>query len=84
MAKVQITPDARAQFLDVPHGMQERILTVFERLVSWPNVSGAKPLRRELKGCFRVRAGDWRVLFRPQGDTVLVFRIDNRKDVHER
>jgi mRNA-degrading endonuclease RelE of RelBE toxin-antitoxin system len=84
MVRVEITPEAQSQFLDVPHGMQDRILAVFERLAAWPKVSGAKPLRRELKGSFRIRAGDWRILFRPQGETILIFRIDNRRDVYER
>ena len=83
MVRVEITAEAQSQFLEVPNGMQDRILAVFERLADWPDVSGAKPLRRELKGAFRVRAGDWRVLFRPRGETVLVFRIDNRRDVYE-
>ena len=84
MATVEITPDGKQEFLKVPPGMKNRILDVFIRLSDWPNVSGAKPLRHELKGCFRIRAGDWRVLFRPQGDTVIVFRIENRRDVYER
>jgi mRNA interferase RelE/StbE len=84
MAKVEITAEAKRDFSKVPHGMQDRILAVFERLAQWPVLSGAKPLRGPLKGCFRVRAGDWRVLFRVQGQTVMVFRIDNRRDVYQR
>ena len=29
MVRVEITPEAQSQFLDVPHGMQDRILAVF-------------------------------------------------------
>lgn len=84
MVKLDITAEAKRDFCQVPHGMQDRILGVFQRLARWPVVSGAKPLRGQLKGCFRVRAGDWRVLFRVQGQTVVVFRIDNRRDVYQR
>ena len=83
MATVTILVEAREQFLRLPSPIQKRVRDVFARLAQWPAVSGTKPLRRELKGCFRVRVGDWRVLFKPQGNTVAVFRIDNRRDVYE-
>jgi alpha-L-rhamnosidase len=40
------------------------------RLERWPEVSGVKPLRRNLAGKFRLRTGDWRVVFRVAGETV--------------
>lgn len=67
----------------LPISIHRRVLDVLHRLERWPEISGAKPLRRELKGCFRVRTGDWRVVVRPQGDVVWVIAVDNRKDVYE-
>jgi mRNA-degrading endonuclease RelE of RelBE toxin-antitoxin system len=84
MASVVLTSDAQRQLARLPGGMIRRVNDVLERLQAWPKISGAKPLRRELTGSFRVRAGDWRVLFRAAGDTVTVFAIDNRRDVYER
>ena len=63
--------------------IQQRIREVSQRLLNWPNVSGAKPLRRQWKGCFRLRTGDWRMIFRPAGDELVVLRIANRRDVYE-
>lgn len=65
---------ARAQFKALPRTIQQRIAEVFERLRQWPNVSGAKPLRGELAGQYRVRTGDYRVQFvvNAQGDPVIV------------
>jgi mRNA-degrading endonuclease RelE of RelBE toxin-antitoxin system len=47
-------------------------------------VSGIKPLKGSLKGAYRVRTGDWRVLFTvdEQVGRVTVFRIANRRDVY--
>jgi mRNA interferase RelE/StbE len=66
-------------------GIQKRVQGVFERLARWPDVSGAKPLRHELKGAFRIRTGDWRVLFRVEESAkqIIVFRIAHRRDVYE-
>jgi mRNA-degrading endonuclease RelE of RelBE toxin-antitoxin system len=83
MAKVLLTRVAQQQLAKLPGGMIRRINDVLERLQSWPQVSGAKPLRKELAGSFRIRAGDWRVLFRVSNATVLVFAIDNRRDVYK-
>ena len=80
---VRITPEAYQQIAVLPVSIHRRVLSVLERLERWPTVSGAKPLRRELKGCFRVRTGDWRVVIRPQGQIVWVIAVDNRKDVYE-
>jgi len=46
-------------------------------------VSGAKPLRGELAGLRRIRTGDYRVLFRVQGERVLVERIGHRDRFYE-
>jgi mRNA-degrading endonuclease RelE of RelBE toxin-antitoxin system len=47
-------------------------------------VSGAKPLRGELHGRYRIRTGGWRVIFTPSNrdDTVVVTSIDNRRDAY--
>ena len=80
---VRITAEAYQQITVLPVSIHRRVMTVLKRLEQWPTVSGAKPLRRELKGCFRVRTGDWRVIIRPQGEVVWVISVDNRKDVYE-
>jgi len=60
-----------------------RINRAVERLANWPSVSGAKPLRGGLKGHYRLRVGDWRIVFTITGDVAVVTRIANRRDVYE-
>jgi mRNA-degrading endonuclease RelE of RelBE toxin-antitoxin system len=83
MATVVLNPGAAAGFQRVPAGMIRRINDALERLEQWPAVSGAKPLRGNLKGCFRLRCGDWRIVFRPVRSDVIVIAIDNRRDVYD-
>jgi mRNA-degrading endonuclease RelE of RelBE toxin-antitoxin system len=83
MAKVLLTADAVGQVHRLPGGMIRRINETMERLQNWPDVSGAKALRRELKGHWRIRCGDWRIVFRPVGETVYIVGVDNRRDVYE-
>ena len=84
MGRVVLTPAAQKQMAALPGGMIRRINEVLSRLQRWPDVSGAKPLQRNLKGNHRIRCGDWRVLFRVEGETVIVWAVDNRRDVYER
>ena len=85
MYEVRSAERAREDFKSLPLRIQVRVQDVFDRLTRWPNVSGVKPLRRSLKGAYRIRTGDWRVLFTVdvQTERVTVFRIDNRRDVYE-
>lgn len=80
---VELTPAAAKQLETLPIAIHARVLGILARLENWPKVSGAKPLRHELKGNFRIRTGAYRVVFRVQGDRLIVWNIDNRKDVYQ-
>jgi mRNA-degrading endonuclease RelE of RelBE toxin-antitoxin system len=81
---VRITPEAEADLFAVPLAMRPRIGAVVARLKQWPNVSGARPLRGNWAGHFRIRTGNWRVVFHPAGSDVVVVRIQHRSEVYER
>jgi mRNA interferase RelE/StbE len=53
-----------------------------EKLITHPELYG-KPLRRSLKGYRKLRVGDYRVIFRIQGTTVIVFIIQHRSIVYK-
>jgi len=85
MATVLITPQAQKEFDKLPKTIKDRVLSVFERLANWPDVSGAKPLRGELAGRYRIRTGDYRVQFYPSADnkTVTVEKLGYRKGFYD-
>lgn len=80
--RVVMTTEAEAQYHALPVTIQARVNAVIERLSAWPRVSGAKPMRGDLKGHYRICTGDWRVLFRVEGD-VIVVRIAHRSTVYD-
>ena len=81
--EVEIGPDAQAQFEELPLVIQARARSVFIRLRNWPDVSGAKPLKGDYAGSFRIRTGDYRIVFKPVSATKLnVWKIGDRKDVY--
>lgn len=81
--KVLLSRDAQREAAELPRVILTRLYALFERLQRWPEVSGAKPMRGKLAGYYRIRTGDYRVLFRIEGDRVLVERIGHRDRFYE-
>ena len=80
--EVRLTVEAAQQYDNPPRGIQPRVDNIIRRLESWPDVSGAKPMTGTLRGNFRVRTGDYRIVFRVSGQQVVVWKIGDRKDVY--
>ena len=68
----------------IPEPYRSQIKRAIEtRLTVAPDGVG-KPLRHDLKGSWRLRVGRWRILYRINGDTVIIYAIDLRRDVYDR
>ena len=83
MSTVLVTREAQSQFNALPVTVQARIEKVFIRLGKWPAISGAKPLRGDLAGYYRIRTGDYRVQFRVAGDVVTVQKVGHHDGFYE-
>jgi mRNA-degrading endonuclease RelE of RelBE toxin-antitoxin system len=64
MATVVLTPEAVNDIRGLPLPIIARMQGLIERLRHWPMVSGAKPLKGDLAGKYRLRPGDYRLQFR--------------------
>ena len=62
--------------------IRERVLAIVQRLAKWPEV-GAKPLRGELAGDYRVRTGDYRVQFYLAGETLVIEKVGHRDGFYD-
>ncbi|MBI3334970.1 MAG: type II toxin-antitoxin system RelE/ParE family toxin [Candidatus Portnoybacteria bacterium] len=58
-------------------------LAIEGKLTVQPEVFG-KPLRRSLKGYRKLRVGDYRVIFRIEVNTVIIFLIAHRSIVYKK
>ncbi len=83
MTRVTLEPPADEQFLRLPTRIKNRVHGILERLQNWPAVSGAKPMRGGLAGRYRIRTGDYRVLFRVEKQEIVVERIGHRDGFYE-
>ncbi len=83
MASVRLTPEAIAALDEFKQPILGRLLRLVDRLASWPQVSGAKPLSGNLAGHWRMRIGNYRLQFRAEGDLVIVEKIGHRRGFYE-
>ena len=83
MALVTLETEAAEQLLALPERIKARVTGIIARLESWPEVSGAKPLRGDLAGHYRIGTGDYRVQFRVQGEEVIIERMGHRDGFYE-
>ncbi|MGW8256096.1 MAG: type II toxin-antitoxin system RelE family toxin [Thermoguttaceae bacterium] len=62
----------------LPKGIRARVWHLINRLRLWPEVSGAKPLRGNLAGRYRLRTGDYRLQFHIEGREIVIEQIGHR------
>lgn len=82
---VEIEPPAWAAIMALPQRAQDSVLSAIETLEKDPRPGNAKPLKGTLRGLWRVRAGDYRVIYSIEDNrlVVVVVKVGNRREVYE-
>jgi len=80
---VRLTAAAREQLARLPTSIRARMYGLLERLEKWPNVSGAKPLRGNLAGQYRLRTGDYRLQFFVVNNDIVIEQVGHRDGFYE-
>lgn len=73
---------ARKDIPSLPKAARERIRKEIERKLSDNPIEFGKPLQYSLKGCRRLRVGDYRVIYQIDGTEVTIVKIGHRKEVY--
>jgi mRNA-degrading endonuclease RelE of RelBE toxin-antitoxin system len=85
--KILIRPEAQQEFDALPANVQDSVTEIFERLKSWPEVSGVKPLfgKGYAPNKFRAKTWDWRVEFivNPAIREITIIRIGHRDSFYD-
>ena len=67
----------------LPKSIQRQVERIIrEKILNSPARFGL-PLRQSLKGHRRIRAGDYRIIYRAIEDTIFVLKIGHRSTVYE-
>ena len=78
-------PDVRD--VDIPQlneTLKKRIKKAIEERLSISPHQYGEPLRKTLKGYWKLRVGDYRVVYKVERNEILIFAIINRKDVYRK
>jgi mRNA-degrading endonuclease RelE of RelBE toxin-antitoxin system len=78
MSRIVYASGLWEQIERLPLTIRIRVLRLVERLKQWPAVSGAKPLRGNLAGHYRLRTGDYRLQFHVAGDEIVIEKVGHR------
>ncbi len=84
--RIEITASAKKEMNALPVEAHRRIAVAIRVLSVDPRLySGSKKLRRPLDG-YRIRVGDWRVLYIVDDEThtVVVYSVMNRREVYRK
>jgi mRNA interferase RelE/StbE len=77
-------PAAKKALAKLPKADQSRVDRHVLALADNPRPPGAIPLKGGGKGLWRVRVGDWRIIYQIEDDRLIVLVVDvaNRREVY--
>jgi mRNA interferase RelE/StbE len=64
--------------------IKSRIRKAIEQKITTAPHEYGFPLRKTLKGYWKLRVGDYRVVFKVAGDMVTIFCISHRKEIYQK
>ena len=64
--------------------IQKRIKHAIENKLGHAPQDFGEPLRRSLKGYWKLRVGDWRVIYKIDGHTVIILHLGHRRKIYDR
>ena len=80
---IQLTETAAGDLDSIPDDLRRKILQDINILSTNPFLSGSnvKKLKGFMPPLYRLRSGDYRVLYRVKGETVTIMRVIDRKNL---
>jgi mRNA interferase RelE/StbE len=81
---VRFTPAADRQIGKLPKAIRPRIIARAEALADDPRPHGVKTLTNAAQGTYRIREGDYRIVYDIEDDIllVLIVRVGHRREVY--
>ena len=82
--RLRYHPDVKAKDLPlIDVKLKNRIKTAIERRLATEPQRYGEPLRKTLRGYWKLRVGDYRIVYKIVGEEVLILGIIHRKKVYD-
>ena len=84
--KIVFAPRIESQLNSIPKDIRKLVLERVDKLKTNPRPENIEPLRGADKGFFRIRQGDYRIVYsiEDQKLLILVVRVVHRKEVYKK
>ena len=82
MAKIEWNEDAIKDLGNLDKPIAQRILKKIDWLSDNFEKVTPEPLTGQLKGTYKLRIGDWRVVYTIEGQTLVIQFIGHRRDIY--
>jgi mRNA interferase RelE/StbE len=84
--QIEFLPSARKELTSFPRGAQERIGKKIDSLSINPRPHGVEKLEGKRGSFYRLRVGDYRILYEIQDEIllILVIKVGHRREVYRR
>ncbi len=67
---------------NIPTNIKQRIRKAIETRLLTDPINYGLPLRKSLQGHRKLRVGDYRIIYRIEGQQVIILKIGHRRDVY--
>lgn len=84
MYKIEYSKDIQKDLSKLPKEEVSKILNKIGKLSNEPRPPGVEPLYGKLKGLYRIRSGNYRIVYQVIDERLIVFvaRVSHRKEVY--
>lgn len=84
--KIEFAPRTEEQLKIIPRHVQKLLFKRIEQLTTNPRPHNMEPLQGIEKGLYRIRQGDYRIVYLIEDDKllILVLRVVHRKEVYKK
>lgn len=82
--EVHLHPEITRDLASIPRNVADRILTAIDQRLSTDPAAYGERLRKSLRGYWKLRVGDYRIVYAIVGRRVRVFGVMDRKEIYGR
>jgi mRNA interferase RelE/StbE len=83
LIKIEWTPAAIADLEKLDHNIARRIINKISWFADNYQLVTLEPLGHEFKGTYKLRVGDWRIIYTIENEVIIIHFIGHRKDIYE-
>lgn len=81
--KIEWTEDALSDLRNLERTIVRRILKKLEWFSKYFDNITPEPLSGDMSGLFKLRVGDWRVIYSLQSNKIVIHSVGHRRDIYK-